>query len=437
MHLPQLKPGVLFPATATINSKGHLEIGGCDVLSLVSEFGTPLYVFDKRTLEERCKSYLDAVATHPSGGVILYSAKAYCNISILKLVSQKGLGIDVVSLGELKAAMRANADPSKLFLFGNNKSDQEIKEAADIGAVIVVDGFEDIQRLSHLTYRSINCMVRINPGVTPDTHTYISTGQADSKFGFDIPSGAALDAISKLLEIPNVELLGLHCHIGSQIFNIESYVQASAVLMNLAKETSKRFNYWPKIIGLGGGLAIAYTSNDMPPSPSELVNKISRQVSELSKDMDKNPPILELEPGRSIVGTAGVALYTVGTAKNIPGVKTYIAVDGGMGDNIRPKLYGAKYEAFLANKMLEPPSATVTVAGKFCESTDILVHDVALPPVTRGDIIAIPAAGAYTLSMSSNYNHYQRPAAVMVADGNAWLIRKRESIEDILALDTT
>jgi len=426
---------MLFPDSYAVNSSGRMEVGGCDLEELAEEFGTPLYVYDEATLRGRIREFTKALRTSYAGkSLVLYAAKAFLSIQVAKLVAEEGAGLDIVSGGELFLAERAGFPMERVFFPGNNKSREEVDAAAglNIGS-LVVDSLHEIEMLRNLPEgRPIRVTLRVSPGVKPDTHSYISTGQLDSKFGFPIESGEALNALRLLMQVPRAEVVGLHAHIGSQIFELSSFAAAVEPILDLVRDSRAVLELVTRDLSLGGGLGIAYTRADSPPTPTEFVRTIATAVSDGCDARGITLPRLLLEPGRSIAGPAGVAIYRVGAIKEIPGVRTYVSVDGGMGDNIRPKLYGAVYEAFKVDAPDAEADTVVSIAGRYCESTDILIKDARMPALATGDLVCIPAAGAYTMSMSSNYNYNVRPAVVMVADGGARLIRRRETYEDLL-----
>jgi diaminopimelate decarboxylase len=425
---------MLLPVTYRVNGRGHMEVGGCDLVELARDHGTPLYVYDEESVRLRCREFRAALG---SRGEVLYSAKAFASPGFLKVVASEGLGVDVVSEGELQLALAAGFRGDKVHFLGNNKSREDLAAARDAGATLVVDGFYELELLRGVLPggQRMRCELRLSPGVMPQTHQYIATGQLDSKFGFSIESGAARAAVEQALEHQNVELVGLHSHIGSQLFDLRGHLAAMEIMLDFLAEVRRDLGFQPARLGAGGGLGIAYTRDDDPPTPREFASALLAALQDGTATRGLPLPLLVIEPGRAIAGPAGVALYTVGSMKDIPGVRRYVAVDGGMGDNIRPKLYGARYEVLLAREPDAEPSAPVTVAGKYCESTDILASDVSLPPLRPGDVLCVPAAGAYCLAMSSNYNGMPRPAAVMVADGQARLLRRRETLQDLLAAE--
>jgi diaminopimelate decarboxylase len=425
---------LLYPVTYRVNAAGHMEVGGCDLIELAREHGTPLYVYDEATVRQRSSEYIAAMG---AAGQVLYSAKAFASPQFLRVVAQEGLGLDVVSAGELDLALRSGFPRDGIHFLGNNKSHEDLQAAYQSGATIVIDGAHEFDLLSRIVPdgKRTPVMLRISPGVKPDTHDHISTGQLDSKFGFSIESGAARRAVQEALDHPRLELVGLHSHIGSQIFALGAYEKAMAIMLDLLVELRDELRFEPRKLGAGGGLGIAYTHQDDPPTPRQFVETVRHALDSGCASLGLKIPQLVVEPGRSIAGPAGVALYTVGSIKDIPGVRRYVAVDGGMGDNIRPKLYGARYEALLASDPDRAPDGKVTIAGKYCESTDILITDIEMPQLKPGDILCVPAAGAYCLAMASNYNGMPRPEVVMVQDGNARVMRRRETLDDLVAAE--
>jgi len=411
-----------------------MEVGGCDLVQLAREHGTPLYVYDEATVRQRSSEYVAAMG---KGGQVLYSAKAFASPQFLRVVADEGLGLDVVSAGELDLALRSGFPQARVHFLGNNKSADDLAAAYKAGAVIVIDGAHEFDLLEAIVPegKRIPVMLRISPGVKPDTHDHISTGQLDSKFGFSIESGAARKAVEQALRHPRLELVGLHSHIGSQIFALGAYEKAMAIMLDLLVELRDELKFEPRKLGAGGGLGIAYTHEDDPPTPRQFVETVRHALETGCASRGLKVPELVVEPGRSIAGPAGVALYTVGSIKDIPGVRRYVAVDGGMGDNIRPKLYGARYEALLASAPDRPPDGIVTIAGKYCESTDILITDIEMPELKAGDVLCIPAAGAYCLAMASNYNGMPRPEVLLVSDGEARVMRRRETLDDLVAAE--
>ena len=431
-------PQEVFPDATEINGQGHLVIGGCDVLELASKFGTPLYIFDEETLRSRCRQFMGEFrARHPDTAVI-YACKAYVNPALARLFMEEGLGLDVVSGGELAVARAVAFPPEAVYFHGNNKGLEELREALawNIGR-IVVDNFHELELLDRLAReagRVQEILIRVSPGVDPHTHTHTTTGTLDSKFGFPIQTGQAEKAIRVALQSSGLKLAGLHFHLGSPIFELEPYKVAMEVVLDFASRFREE-GLTLQEISPGGGFAIAYTRDQKPPSIGDYAEAIVSTMLATCRTLGMKVPRLVVEPGRAIVGPAGVALYRVGAVKDIPDVRKYVSVDGGMGDNIRPALYDAAYEAVAAGKMNMEPSDEITIAGKFCESGDVLVRDITLPSVEADDVIAIPASGAYCLSMASTYNLHPRPPIALVKGGDARLIRRRESYQDMMLCD--
>jgi len=411
-----------------------MEVGGCDLVQLARDHGTPLYVYDEATVRQRSSEYVAAMGR---GGQVLYSAKAFASPHFLRVVAEEGLGLDVVSAGELDLALRSDFPRDRIHFLGNNKSREDVEAAYRAGATIVIDGSHEFELLNAVVPegKRTPVMLRISPGVKPDTLDHISTGQLDSKFGFSIESGAARKAVEDALRHPRLDVVGLHSHIGSQILALGAYEKAMEIMLDLLVQLRDDLKFEPRKLGAGGGLGIAYTHNDDPPTPRVFVETVRHALESGCASRGLTVPELVVEPGRSIAGPAGVALYTVGSIKDIPGVRRYVAVDGGMGDNIRPKLYGARYEAVLASAPDRAPAGKVTIAGKYCESTDILITDIEMPELKSGDILCVPAAGAYCLAMASNYNGMPRPEVLMVRDGEARVMRRRETLDDLVATE--
>jgi len=424
--------------TMRINNQGHLEIGGCDTVELARKFGTPLYVLDEQLFRQNCRDYYQAFTGQYDAGV-MYAAKALLTLAICRLVEEERLGLDLVSGGELYTAIQAGFPMSRVYLHGNNKSPEELRLALEAGVGrFVVDNFYELEMLNHLAWEnrtSADIILRLTPGIEAHTHEYIKTGQIDSKFGLVIENGQALAGIKRALEMEHVVLRGLHCHIGSQIFELESYAHCSSVMLDFCAGLYRQTGWMAEELDLGGGLGIYYSGGDRPPGVREYADVIMKAVEEKARELGLAVPRVIVEPGRSICGPAGTTLYTVGAIKNIPGVRSYVAVDGGMGDNPRPALYQARYEAGVANKMTRPPAKTVSIAGKCCESGDMLIWDVELPAVEAGDILAVSCTGAYNYTMSMNYNRLPRPAMVLVNNGCADIILERETYEDLLCHD--
>ena len=429
---------LIYPHTTVHNAAGHLEIGGCDVVDLAREFGTPLFIYDEQTLRDQCRAYRATFGKLTDLYEIVYASKAFSCRAMAELVAQEGLSLDVATGGELAAARAAGFPARRIYFHGNNKSVAEIELGLDCGiGHFVVDSFEEIDRLeAAAATRGVRqeVLVRVTPGVRPHTHDFVQTGQQDSKFGFGLSDGLAAEAVSRLRDAPHLGLVGIHAHIGSQIFALDSYRREVEVLFIALDEWRRDFGFECCIFNIGGGLGIRYTEADMPSSIAEFAHVSVTAVRAGVERHGMVMPKLFVEPGRSIAGKAAVTAYTVGTVKVIPGVRTYVAVDGGMSDNLRPMLYDSRYEAMLANKAEAPATDVVTIAGKHCESGDVLVRDVYVAPPQPGDILVTPATGAYGYAMANNYNAQPRPAVVMVAGGRARLIIERETWDDVLRL---
>jgi len=415
----------VYPLGSRVNERGHLEIGGCDVPDLAAEFGTPAYVYAEDDARARARAYLEAFRARSDDFEVIFASKAAPFTAAGRLLEEEGLSIDVASGGELHVALCAGFTGERIYLHGNNKTEAELRQAiaAGVGHVIL-DSFAEIARLEAMLDRPQDVLVRVTPGILPSTHSYVQTGQLDSKFGFGLDDGLAARAIAEVRASRNLRFVGLHAHIGSQIFELEPYVRAIEALSGLADEDCRLLN-------VGGGLGIAYTADDEPPSIESYVDVKVRGVREV---FDPVPRLL-VEPGRSLVGNAGITMYTVGTVKEIPGVRTYVAVDGGMSDNLRPMLYGSRYEALIANRAAEPAEAEVTIAGMHCESGDVLVRDAFVAAPGEGDVLVTPATGAYGYSMANNYNGVPRPPVVFCRDGDARIVVRRETYEDLTARD--
>ncbi len=431
-------PQQVFPDTTAVNERGHLVIGGCDVTELVLRHGTPLYIFDEDTLRERCRRFVQDFGRLHADTQVIYACKAYVNPALARLLLEEGLGLDVVSGGEAAIARTVGFPPERVYFHGNNKGRQELEEAVSWGiGRVVVDNFHELSLLQEVASglgKTQDIMLRVSPSVDPHTHVYTTTGVLDSKFGFSIETGQAQQAVRQALSSPNLRVVGLHYHLGSPIFEVEPYQHAMGIVLRLAADFREEGLNLEEI-SPGGGFAIAYTREHQPPSVAEYAEAIVGSMKETCQTLGLRVPRLTIEPGRSVMGTAGVAVYSVGAVKDIPGIRKYVSVDGGMGDNIRPALYEAQYEALVANKADQQASEQVTIAGKYCESGDVLVRDVELPPLTQGDLIAIPASGAYCPSMASVYNLNGRPPIVLVKDGADRLIRRRETYADLMLCD--
>ncbi len=431
-------PKSVFPDTAEVNADGHLVIGGCSSLDLAEEYGTPVYVLDEATIRARCRSFVQEFRSRHPDTQVSYACKAYINPALARLLHEEGLGFDVVSGGELATTINAGVPMDEVYFHGNNKTPQELEEGLQhsIGWV-VVDSFHELALLDHLAGeagKTQDILLRVSPGIDPHTHVYTTTGILDSKFGFSVQTGHAAEAVRQALAAKNLNLRGLHFHLGSPVFELEPYRVATELVIRFAAEFREEGLALQRL-SPGGGFAVAYTRDQQPPSIADYAETIVSAMTSTCRELDMEPPTLVIEPGRSIIGPSGVALYRVGAIKDIPGVRKYVSVDGGMGDNIRPALYQAEYEVVAANKADREPSETVTIAGKYCESGDLLASDVNLPHLESGDILAIPVAGAYCPSMASNYNHNPRPPMALVADGSSRLIRRRESYQDMMHCD--
>lgn len=427
--------------TSKINDQGHLEIGGVDVLDLKNQFGTPLYVYDVALIRERANEFVQAFKKRNIKAQVAYASKAFSCVAMVQLANDLDLSLDVVSGGELHTALVAGFPVERIHFHGNNKSYSEIDMAvkAEIGC-FVVDNFYEIELLKEITQKhnkKVSVLLRITPGVEAHTHDYISTGQEDSKFGFDLLSGQALEAVQQVEDHEFLQLLGVHCHIGSQIFETTGFVMAVEKVFSYLAEWKQQLNYTPQVVNLGGGFGIRYTKEDTPLPVSQYVDATIDAVIEQSEKLGIEIPEIWIEPGRSLVGDAGTTLYTIGSKKEIPEVRHYLSVDGGMTDNLRPALYQAKYEAIIANRANEVSQETYSIAGKCCESGDMLIWDISLPFGKPGDILAVFCTGAYGYSMSNNYNRIPRPAIVFVENGEATLVVKRETYEDLIQHDLT
>ena len=428
----------VFPVTAGVSDAGRLTLGGCDVVNLVAEFGTPLYVFDEDTLRMMCRDFVGEFTARYPDTKTLYASKAYVNPALARLIHEEGLGFDVVSGGELAVVMASGIPAGDVYFHGNNKTPDELEMALDsgVGRIVIDNAYELdlLDRLARARGVSQDVLLRVSPGVDPHTHAHTTTGTLDSKFGLAIETGEAERAVLDAIAAPNLNVVGLHFHLGSPIFELEPYAIAVDAVLTFAHGLASR-GLELKEFSPGGGFAIGYMRDRLPPSVGAYADVITSTLKQRARDLGIEEPTLVIEPGRSIVGRAGVALYTVGAIKDIPSVRKYVSLDGGMGDNIRPALYDSQYEAVAANRMLDPAEETVTLAGKYCESGDVLVKDVDLPRLSHGDVVAIPASGAYAPSMASNYNLNPRPPVVLVKDGEARLIRRRETYRDLILAD--
>lgn len=426
--------------TAAKNAKGNLTIGGVDVTDLAREFGTPLYVMDEALIRDNCRAYVGAFQQYYPNAEVAYASKAFLCTAMVALIEQESMSLDVVSGGEIATALKAGYPMGRTYFHGNNKTVEEMELALKAGVGrIIVDSIHELDLLNQVAWKvgiTPKIYFRLTPGVSAHTHHYISTGQLDSKFGLPIETGMAMEATKRALSLPHVELAGFHCHIGSQIFDMQGYNVAAERMLKFVAAVKAETGFVCHELNLGGGLGVRYTGQDTPTTPDVLVKLMTDAVKKHCAELGLALPRLIVEPGRSIVGETGTTLYSIGTIKEIPGIRTYISVDGGMGDNIRPALYQAEYECVVANKLDTPAEKVVTVAGRYCESGDKLLIDVKVAnDVDTGDLLAVFATGAYNYSMASHYNRYPKPAVVFVADGKADLVVRRESFEEMAAFD--
>ena len=406
---------------------------------MAAKYGTPLYVFDETTIRNKCTEYRNEFIQRYPNTLVIYACKAFVNPALAILLREEGLGLDVVSAGEISIARSVAFPSDRVYFHGNNKSRDELAFALDwrIGR-IVVDNFHELHLLAALAAEKgvvQDILLRISPGVDPHTHKYITTGVLDSKFGFPLATGQAEQALARAIATPSLNVVGLHFHLGSSIFEAEPYVEAIELTLRFAIQMKEKHGFKLTELNVGGGFAVQYQLHTPPPLTSKYAEVITSALLKLVHQLALDPPQLIIEPGRALIAQAGVALYRVGATKDIPGTRKYVFVDGGMGDNIRPALYGSQYDAVVANKMNEAETDPVTIAGKYCESGDILIKDIRLPVIRDDDIIAIPTSGAYSLPMSSNYNASPRPAILMVTEGQSRLIRRRETYQDLTSCD--
>lgn len=427
----------LKPLTTKINEAGNLEIGGCDLIGLAEKYGTPLYVLDEETIRKICKDYKNAFKAYPKTNM-MYASKALCTMATSAIMSSEGFGFDVVSAGEIYTVYKAGADMSKVLFNGNNKSADELTLAIELGVGrISVDNFFELALLNEIAKshkKVVDVLLRITPGIECHTHEYIQTGHLDSKFGFDLTQ--IDDAVDLILnDYTNLKLHGLHAHIGSQIFETSIYGDEIEILVKELARLDEKFGLKLDEINIGGGLGVKYINSDEPPSTFEIAEIVINRLNKCIKKYNIEPPTLFLEPGRSIISTSGVTLYTLGSSKQVPKGKKYFAVDGGMADNARPSMYQAEYFAQVANKPDFELAQTVTIAGRFCESGDILIKNITLPELEEGDVLCVYNTGAYNYSMASNYNRVQKPAMVLVNNSQSDIIIKRETLEDLISHD--
>ena len=422
-----------------VNDRGHQVFGGCDVVALAEQYGTPLMLLDESAIRRRCREYQQALGSRFSSSRVIYAGKAFLCVGMCRLIESEGLSLDVVSGGELATAMAAGFPPDRVWFHGNNKSSDELRAGLHHSiARFVVDSFDEIERLDALASEAnliADVQIRVTPGIKPSTHSYIQTGQVDSKFGFAVGSGLALEAVKRVLALPSLRLRGIHCHIGSQIHEIASYAAEVEALVDFLVSVGGACDWTASELNLGGGLGIAYLPADQPPSVDSYAGLLEASLRAHWPRVGGALPTVMVEPGRSIVGEAGITIYRVGTIKDIPAVRTYASVDGGMTDNLRVALYQARYHGILANRAGERATAKVSIAGKCCETGDMIAWDLDLPPVARGDLLTIFSTGAYHYAMASNYNRLPRLPVVLVGDGRAEVLVRRETYQDVMSLD--
>lgn len=425
--------------TMKINEKGNLSIGGCDTQELAKEYKTPLYVIDEDLIRENCKLFRNAFIKSGIETEVIYASKAFLNLAICRLINEEGLSLDVVSGGELYTALKAEFPVEKIYFHGNNKTSGELEMAikSKVGR-IVVDNEHELELIDEICSRlgtTADILLRVNPGIEAHTHAFIQTSKNDSKFGQSIFSEDLGAIIANLMSNKNISLKGLHCHIGSQIFEEESFYSAANVMMEFIAKLKANYGFVTEELNLGGGFGVYYSHDDTPINIQNCLKNILGLIRDQAAILNLKVPKLMIEPGRAIVANAGTTLYEVGAIKKTQGGREYIFVDGGMTDNPRTALYDAKYDALIANKAKHKGTVLYTIAGKCCESGDIIIKDIELPEASKGDILAVLCTGAYNYSMSSNYNRIPRPAVVFIRDGEAKLVVKRESYEDITRND--
>lgn len=423
-----------------VNAEGHLTIGGLDTVSLAKEYGTPLYVMDEDLIREHCRSFKESIDRYYGGaGLACYASKAFSCKAIYRIMNEEGMGVDVVSGGELYTALKAGFPMDRVCFHGNNKTDDELALALEnnVGR-IVVDNIYELNRLNEMAEkqgRTAKIMYRIKPGIDAHTHNFVKTGQIDSKFGFALETGEAFEAVKEAIALPHIELVGLHCHIGSQILDIDPFECAAEVMLHFIGKIKKELGYEIRDLNLGGGFGIKYTEGDNPVPYDSYMEKVSEKVKAVCAEEGIKLPFILIEPGRSVVAPTGITLYTVGGIKHIPNIRTYVSIDGGMCDNPRYILYQSEYEAVVANRAAEPRTESVTIAGKCCETGDLIGEGMPVQKIEVGDTLAILATGAYNYSMSSNYNRIQKPPVVMIKDGQSRIVVKRETLDDIIRND--
>jgi diaminopimelate decarboxylase len=426
------------PLSSGVNDSGHLVVAGCDIVELAHEFGTPLFVYDQQQIVDNCRAYMQAFSSRLNDFEVIYASKAFTCLAMCQLIADEGLSIDVASGGELQIALSSWFPPERIFVHGNANSEDELRRyvRSEVGHVVIdsLDEMEALNRIAAEQGRRQRVLLRITPGIEAHTHDFIQTGRLDSKFGFCLAEEIAQDAVEKTLAADHLELEGFHSHIGSQIFSTEPYIRTIQLITDFTRKCREKFGFTCQLLDIGGGLGAVYTAEDIPVDIDTLVDSLVGTIKNEMGRAGLEVPRIAVEPGRSIVANAGLTAYTVQSVKTIPGVRTYIAVDGGMSDNMRPMLYGAEYEALLASRPSGKPVMTATVAGKHCESGDLLVKDARLPQTKPGDIMVTPATGAYGYSMANNYNGQPRPAVIFVRDGKAAIVIRRESYDDLIRL---
>ncbi len=431
---------MLVSENLSVGKNGHLNIGGVDTVEIAKEYGTPVYVMDEDLIRKNCRDFRESIEKFYGGkGLVCYASKAFACKEMYRVVESEGCGADVVSGGEIYTAVKAGVSPEKLVFHGNNKTDEEIAMALEynIGRIVVDNIYElkKIDTLAKSQNKTANIMLRIKPGIDAHTHNFIKTGQIDSKFGFALETGEAFEAVKLAITHPNLNLRGLHCHIGSQILETEPFCAAAEVMIGFIAKIKNELGHEIDDLNLGGGFGICYTEADDPKPYASFMEAVSKVVHSKCEELGVKLPFILIEPGRSIAGPAGITLYTVGAKKVIPNIRTYVSIDGGMCDNPRYILYQSEYDALVANKADKPKDTKVTIAGKCCESGDLIGENMPLQDVEAGDIIAVCATGAYNYSMSSNYNRLQKPPVVFVKDGKTRVVVKRETLEDLIRND--
>ncbi len=428
-----------FCCPVEINDRGRLALGGCDLVDLAETYDTPLYAYDEAALRAACRRYRDALAGAWDDGLVVYAAKAFLVLAMARLVAEEDLGLDVVSGGELHTALRAGFPPERIYFHGNNKAPWELAAALEHGVGrVVVDNLDELALLSKLAGgrdRPAPIALRVTPGVEADTHAHLRTGHNDSKFGLRLSTGEAYRAVELALDEPGLDLVGLHAHIGSQIMDLAPFTAAARTMVAVAAEVRRHTGWTPAELNLGGGLGVPYLPGERAPTPEDFVATVALAVGEACDGAGLPRPRLVLEPGRSIVAPAAVALYRVGAVRELNGDRVMVAVDGGMADNPRPTLYGARYQVVPAGRPRDPAAVSTTVVGRYCESGDVLARNVPLPRLQRGEVVAFLAAGAYQVAMASNYNRFPRPAVVFCCGGRSRLVQARETLDDLLARD--